>query len=453
MISLMFAIACAQESGIAAQYPGDEGLEKDPRVLFVEDFETGTLEEIAARWGGHRLAGTWDLASDLPAGSPGKRSLHLSVGPDGPKSHSGAYLYTHTRGVDRLHARFYVKFHPKHGYLHHFVMLIADREPTPWPKGWAGHKPAGDDHFISSIEPWSDWGKVAAPGAWNFYSYWQDMKPDGRGDYWGNSFWANGDPIPRGQWICMEVMIQANSAGASDGEQAFWIDGKRVGYFKGIRWRSTDLLKLNSFWLQYDVCQNSPQHNNDPTPNEREYEVWFDDVVLATDYIGPVRGQPRNGKKAAMPGRSALLSGDLGAAPPGKRVFTETFEKGPGAFKGGEAAEGGLSFPARGAEVWNAFSSRVTESTQLRFKVRALADVSNVTVLVWSDKLKDNARRLVGSLRKGEIQEVIVRGTQLRAGWAADAPGLEGAELNNFKIVFDGAADSRLVLSDFEVRQ
>ncbi len=453
IISLVIAFACVQEAGIAAQYPGDEGIEKDPRVLFVEDFETGTLDEIATRWGGHRVAGTWDLSNDLSKGSPGKKSLHVTAGPEGPKNHSGAYLYTHFRGTDRLYARFYVKFHPKHGYLHHFVMLIADREPTPWPKGWAGHKPAGDDHFISSIEPWSDWGKVAAPGAWNFYSYWQDMKPDGRGDYWGNSFWANADVIPRGQWICVEAMVKANSAGASDGEHAFWIDGKLVGQFKGIHWRSTDLLKLNSFWLQYDVDDSTAKHNNDPTPKDREYEIWFDDVVLATEYIGPVQGKPKNGVKAATPCRSTLLSGDPASAPPGKVIFAESFDKGIGAFKGGEAAEGGLSFPAKGAEIWNAFSTKVTESTQLRFKVRALAEVKDVTVLVWSDKLKDNARRLLGSFGKGETREVSIRGTQLRSGGSADGPTLEGSELNNLKIVFDGAPDARIILSDLEVRE
>jgi hypothetical protein len=279
------------------------------------------------------------------------------------------------------------------------------------------------------------------------------MKPDGRGDYWGNSFSPGADAIPRGQWICMEAMVKANTPGASDGEQAFWVDGKLVGHFKGIRWRSTELLKLNSFWLQYDVCENSAKHNNDPSPKEREYEVWFDDVVLATDYIGPVQGKPKDGKKIATPSRSALLSGALVTTPPGKVVFAESFDKGPGPFKGGEVLEGGLSFPAKGAEIWGAFSPRVSESTQLRFKVKALADVQDVTVLVWSDKLKDNARHLVGGLKKDETRDVVIRGIQLRAGWAANGPSLEGAELNNFKIVFDGPADARLVLSDVEVRQ
>jgi hypothetical protein len=247
--------------------------------------------------------------------------------------------------------------------------------------------------------------------------------------------------------------VKANAPGASDGEQAFWVDGKLVGHFKGIRWRWTDQLKLNSFWLQYDVDDNTAKHNNDATPKDREYEIWFDDVVLATEYIGPVQGKPKNGKKVATPSRSALLSGDLSTTPPGKVVFAESFDKGPGSFKGGEPVEGGLSVPSKGAEIWGAFSPRVSESTQLRFKVKALADLQDVTVLVWSDKLKNNARRVLGALKKDETREVSLRGIQFRAGWGSDGPSLEGAELNNFKIVFDGPADARLVLSDFEVRQ
>ena len=34
------------ERGIASQYKGDRGIEKDPRVVFVENFETESLEEI-----------------------------------------------------------------------------------------------------------------------------------------------------------------------------------------------------------------------------------------------------------------------------------------------------------------------------------------------------------------------------------------------------------------------
>jgi hypothetical protein len=57
MMMLILAVACLQDSGIASQYPGDEGIEKDPRVLFVEDFEP-------ARWRrprrGGAATGSWE---------------------------------------------------------------------------------------------------------------------------------------------------------------------------------------------------------------------------------------------------------------------------------------------------------------------------------------------------------------------------------------------------------
>ncbi len=435
-------LALVQEGiGIAAQYPGDEGIEKDPRVLFVDDFETGTVKETGARWGQAYLEENIDFPGDVHENSPGVRSIRIA---------RNGHLYTHTKGVDALHARFYVKFHPKTGYIHHFVHLAADRTPTPWPKGGAGLKPAGDQGFSSGIEPWGQWGKSPAPGVWHFYSYWHEMKGDARGNYWGNFFDAPQEPIQPGRWYCVEAKLKANSSPeAADGEQAFWVDGKLVGDFKGIRWRTTDKLKLNTFWLLYYWTDQAARHNNDKDPG-RVYEVWFDDVVLATEYVGPVQGKPKAGKKVATPSRSALLGGK--AVEPGKLVYQENFEGGPGRFKG-EASGGALAVPPKGSTIWGAFSTPVGEATMVRFRLKPLADVGQATVMIWSDKLKDNGRFYVAGLKKDEWKTVEVRGIDVRQGWAVDGPSLEGSTLNNFTILFEGADDARLLLDDFEVRE
>jgi hypothetical protein len=39
-----------EQSGLATKYPGDAGIASDPRVIFAENFETGNVAEIAARW-------------------------------------------------------------------------------------------------------------------------------------------------------------------------------------------------------------------------------------------------------------------------------------------------------------------------------------------------------------------------------------------------------------------
>jgi len=442
MIALLLLL---QQAGIASQYPGDEGIEKDPRVLFVEDFESGDLKETGARWGEISKIENMDLSADVAAGSPGVRSLHIA---------KNGHLYTHTRGVDTMFARFYVKFHPKTGYIHHFVHLNADAAPTPWPKGSAGIKPAGDQGFSSGIEPWGQWGKAPAPGVWHFYSYWHEMKGDGAGKYWGNFFDPpKQEPIQPGRWYCIEAMLKANSTPeASDGEQAFWVDGAKVGEFKGIRWRTSDALKVNTFWLLYYITDQSARHNND-TATDRVYEMWFDDIVLATEYVGPVQGTPKSGKRIATPGRSSLHAPPAPSGKPGRTIFTENFDGGSTKFEGGEIVNGALSIPPKGVGAWGAWSTMVGETTSIRFRLKPLADVDQVSIMIWSDKLKDNARYYVTGLKKGEWKTVEFRGAEARKGWAMDGPSLSGCAMNNVRILFEGAAEARVLLDDFEVRE
>jgi hypothetical protein len=429
--------------GIAADYPGDEGIEKDPRVLFVEDFESGDLRETGVRWGELSHPENMDFSTDLPPGSPGRRSLHIA---------RNGHLYTHTKGVDTLFARFYVKFHEKTGYIHHFVHLIADRNPTPWPKGGAGLRPAGDQGFTSGIEPWGQWGKAPAPGVWHLYSYWHEMKGDAHGKFWGNVFDADQPPpIVPGRWYCVEAMLRANSAPeAADGEQAFWIDGKKVAEFKGIRWRTTPELKINTFWLLYYITDQAAKQNND-TATDRQNEVWFDDIVLATEYIGPVQGKPKGEKKVALPGRTALQSPQAPSRA-GKVIFSQTFSEGAGKFTG-EAVDHSLSFGPKGTESWNAWSTRVGETTTARLRLKPLADVDQVTILIWSEKLKDNVRYYVTGLKKGEWKDLEFRALEARVGWAMDGPSLEGSVWNNIRILFEGPETARMLLDAFEVRE
>ncbi|MBN1816808.1 MAG: hypothetical protein JW828_05580 [Sedimentisphaerales bacterium] len=264
-----------QGQGLATRYPDDKGIRQDPRVLFVEDFEQGSLEEIAKRWGQIYKPENVSLSGDIHSRSPGSRSVRIK---------DNGHLFTHPKGVDTLFARFYVKFHEKTGYIHHFVHIVADADPQPWPKGGAGETPAGDRKFSTGIEPTGHWGKFAPPGVWNFYTYWHEMKTK-----WGTVYIGKETPIEPSRWYCVEVMLKANSTPqAHDGEQAFWVDGELYGHWGGFNWRTTDDLKINTFWLLYYNTEQPARHNKDPHPESRIMEVWFDDIVLATEYIGPV---------------------------------------------------------------------------------------------------------------------------------------------------------------------
>ncbi|HEX7860479.1 MAG TPA: hypothetical protein VF773_09150, partial [Verrucomicrobiae bacterium] len=113
----MFAVALLTaapfpEKGIAAKYPADRGIENDPRVVFVENFE-GPLDEIWKRWETVGDKPGQSLTADVPPGSSGKTSL-LMDRTKGP----GPQLYRRLKnkeggwGYDRLFARYYVKFDP-----------------------------------------------------------------------------------------------------------------------------------------------------------------------------------------------------------------------------------------------------------------------------------------------------------------------------------------------------
>ncbi len=301
------------QRGIAAQYPGDKGIAKDPRVLFAEDFESGGIDEVKKRWteasdeGGQVLA----FADDAPAGSAGKRSLQVTATLG---KNTGGHLYKRLpEGVEKLHARYYVKFAEEADYIHHFTALGGYNPPTNWPQGGAGERPRGDDRIYVGIEPHGTYGRHAPPGAWNFYNYWHEMKISADGKFWGNAI-SPATPLlaPRGRWQCVEVMVKLNSEPEkADGELALWLDGVEamriakgtprlkwsgMGFqipkeggepFEGFRWRNHRDLKLNYFWLLHYVTQNAARQNRVPEP-ERPNRVWFDHIVVARESIGPM---------------------------------------------------------------------------------------------------------------------------------------------------------------------
>lgn len=312
-LSLVLASAASElpeESGLAAEYPGDIGIERDPAVLFAENFERGSLEDIGKRWGeiSNKGGSVMAFSDDAPSESAGARSIQMTstLG-----ENTGGHLYTTFPGVDKAFARFYVKFPPDADYIHHFVHLGGYNPPTRYPQGGAGERPRGDDRMTVGIEPTGNYGRYPVPGAWNFYAYWHEMKGSSDGRYWGNGLHpASPALVPLDRWQCVEIMFQCNSApDKSDGELALWIDGKLIVHlypgvkstpwtgmgfrvdesgepFEGFRWRTSSDLKINFFWLLYYVTENSARQNRVANPN-RQNRVRFDDIVVATKYVGP----------------------------------------------------------------------------------------------------------------------------------------------------------------------
>lgn len=280
--------ALPQTPGLAARYPGDRGIERDHAVLLHEDFEAGNLR----RW--DEVNGT---AAIVTQGShAGDRCLAIPM--QRGRNTGGSLIKWFLPGRDTVYVRFYVKFSPNYQYVHHFVTLLASPPADRWrPFGKAGIKPDGT-YFSTGMEPWFAWGRNPSPGEVNFYSYYADMEVDPKmNKYWGNAFFPPGPGKgeaagphrvipPLGRWQCWEFMVQANSSPAkADGIQAMWIDGRLVARFTGIRWRTSPDTKINCLWLQHYGYDES-----DPTRafSKESQTVWFDDIVVAAEYIGPM---------------------------------------------------------------------------------------------------------------------------------------------------------------------
>lgn len=271
--------------GFARQYPGDDGIAAHPAVIFADNFEQG---ELGARWD-ERTAGNRKILSLVaPESEPcGERCLKVEARLG---ENEGGGLTKWFESADTLFIRFYVRFDPGCDYVHHFVRLRANkglRGRDRWSGfGQAGLRPSGDERFSTGLEPWGNSGRWPAPGKWNFYSYWHEMKGSGDGKFWGNSFLPEPqEPVQKGRWICAEFMLKHNMPGQPDGEQAFWIDGRLLGHWRGINWRTSATLWANSLALESYVTTRW-------TKNPVNI-VYFDNLVIAREYIGPAGGRSR----------------------------------------------------------------------------------------------------------------------------------------------------------------
>ncbi|MHC4739955.1 MAG: LamG-like jellyroll fold domain-containing protein, partial [Planctomycetota bacterium] len=297
-------ISNSASAGLADNYPGDVGIENDPNVVFVENFEEGSIPAVIARWDSYKRSDRMSLEADIPPPSSGLASLLMThEGGDG----DAIDLYTRLLpGFDELYFRFYVKIDTACNPIHHFVHMGGYNPPSPWPLGGAGQRPDGDDRFSTAIEP------HGTAWRWDYYTYWMEMHGNSNpGTYWGNDFINDSNfNVVRGEWLCVEVMVKMNYPTTErNGEQAVWVNGlpwymggQLVSYlgegfpngywiwdswypdlgsgpFEGFRWRSVEDLNLNFFWLETYITT---------APTGYISKVWFDDIVIAKEYIGPI---------------------------------------------------------------------------------------------------------------------------------------------------------------------
>jgi hypothetical protein len=305
---LLFAVATTEgastpppalpegNAGIAAHYPGDAGIEKDPAVLFHADFEDcRTIADLTRKWDVMYHGENLHITQEPANVHSGHKALEMTI----PKQEEplsvdvGRNLAVHR---DVLFLRFYSKFQKGYDLPRTSSHNNGSISSGYYPGGGAtpGKRADGRNKFLVNYETEiSSSGDPPAPGSLNIYIY----HPEQRSDY-GDHFYPDGTVMPNtslpgnfgphfvsrpnfvpetDRWYCFEFMLKVNTPGQRDGRVACWVDGKLIADFPNLRLRDLDTLKIDRFDVSLFIAHNSL----------RENKKWYDDVVAATSYIGP----------------------------------------------------------------------------------------------------------------------------------------------------------------------
>lgn len=313
-LSLLLISTSVVSAQIANSYPNDIGIETDPNVFYVEQFNDGMIN-IFSRYDDIINSAGMSLDTDIPEGSLGPNSIKMTSITGGVNN--GGHLYKRFNpGFDSIvYVRYYVKYPSESkGYFHHESIWFGGYNPsTKWPNPQAGTCGLGSKRLGIAFEP--VWQNTNPPGM-DTYIYWGDMH-SGRGDNscYGNVMISQGltnygqspvsgtyPTVTFDQWMCVEVMLKLNNpVSAYNGELAVWINGVNVGHwgpgfptghwqrdkwynnpsdppFQGFRWRTDSELIINWLWIEF-------YHDDANAPSSY---IKYDHLVMAKQYIGPI---------------------------------------------------------------------------------------------------------------------------------------------------------------------
>lgn len=329
------------DAGIAAGYPGDAGIDGDPAVIFFDDFEGYRVaDDLWSRYDNVYQIDQIRFATEPENRYAGRQALEFTV-PQQEAELSNSVDKAVSPELDVMFLRYYSKFQPPYDVVgsshngssisaHYFV----DGQATP------GVPADGTNKFLVAYENWRGEPETMSPGLLNVYVY----HPEQRDDY-GDHFFPSGLVMPNtslpfdfgpdfisrpelipelDRWYCWEYMVQANTPGERDGRIAAWLDGVLVADWQNLRLRDIETLTIDRFGLTFHIGSN---------PNG-EQKKWFDNVVAATAYIGPLY-EPGASDDTGSSGGADDTAGGTGAGSGGGGT-SEGSGAGPGTANGDE---------------------------------------------------------------------------------------------------------------------
>ena len=289
--------------GLAARYRNDIGLRDDPAVIFTEDFESpfwrlhwgaGMIPSIrrayatgdptwlmmGARW----FRGHYDRVDADPM---------LRFEPLAGKALRVGIRKGEQLGIDlRYYFLDHAGFEPDAIHLRYYLRLADDWNPVD-----AGKLPG-----LAGTYGRAGWGDRPSDGTngWSMRGYFK--RPGPKGDQFEGktpigSFGALADgdsrmgvpiswPIAgmgllsKNRWYCIELYVRLNDPGIANGEMNAWVDGHPAMEQKGLHFRDTDALRIETAW--FDV------YHGGTIPAASDLHLYIANVVIARSYIGPM---------------------------------------------------------------------------------------------------------------------------------------------------------------------
>jgi len=266
--------------GLAAQYPADKDLTKDPDVLYFGDFESASWY---AEWGNTSKPENADLveADTQRLFVPFQgRALRVRIVKESNVGLSSEYRFAlHSAGEpEEIYFRYYLRF------ADDWRPIEGGKLPGPagtyGVAGWGGRRSDGTNG-------WSARGSFSIPQNGvtpiGFYAYHADQ-PTEYGDVWEWERRRLGY-LRNNRWYCVEQYVRLNGPSRRDGILRGWIDGQLAFEKTDVRFRTVDALKIETIWMNV--------YHGGSDVAVRDHHLYVDNVIIARRYIGPMnRGMP-----------------------------------------------------------------------------------------------------------------------------------------------------------------
>ncbi|MCL1904394.1 MAG: right-handed parallel beta-helix repeat-containing protein [Oscillospiraceae bacterium] len=314
-------------TGLAANYTGDVGIGNDPDVILAEDFAAcNTASDLRPIWATTNESHLSINTNPVNAVT-GTKSLQLHLPAQNIERHTGISLeLDETQQQDAVFVRYYQKFDEHYavpvGVSNHNGTAVSSKYWTSGPEHMGPGKAAnGTNKFLVEFESaassamgdytmhayvyhpeqrYNYEGFVPIPGMpakdpgepWTpeythkpGEQYADIFFPDGEvqpWNYWRGNYGDEFIPRPKffielDRWYCYELMIQTNTPGKRDGRITAWIDGEVTMDIPNMRFRDVADLKIDLVGFSFGSASNPAATNS-----------WFDNIVIAKSYIGPV---------------------------------------------------------------------------------------------------------------------------------------------------------------------